>query len=63
MVYYPTAFYEKQKKIASAKVYYLEIIAKYPETPAAAEARKRLDKIVQQESGAPKPSKPWYKIW
>ena len=57
------AFYEKQKKIASAKVYYLEIIAKYPETPAAAEARKRLDKIVQQESGAPKPSKPWYKIW
>ncbi len=57
------AFYEKQKKIASAKFYYQEIVGKYPETPAAAEARKRLDKIIQAESGGPKPSKPWYKIW
>ncbi len=56
-------FYEKRKKIASAKVYYQEILSKYPETPAAAEARKRIGGILEEESGTKKTSKPWYKIW
>lgn len=57
-------FYEKQKKFASAKVYYQEILTKYPETPAAVQARKRIENIIQQEeSGSGKKSKPWYKLW
>lgn len=61
---YDTAvFYEKQKKYPSAKVYYQEILTKFPETPVAAEARKRIDRIIQEEGGQPKASKPWYKLW
>ncbi|MBI3252307.1 MAG: outer membrane protein assembly factor BamD [Candidatus Omnitrophica bacterium] len=41
-------FYEKQNKFASARVYYQDLITQYPETPASAEARKRLDGIVKE---------------
>jgi len=37
------AFYEKQQKYKSAKIYYEEVITKYPETAPAEEAKKRLD--------------------
>lgn len=61
---YDTAFfYERQKKYPSAKVYYQEILTQYSETPAAVEARKRIDEILSEEGGTPKPSKPWYKLW
>ena len=60
------AFYEKQKKWASAKVYYEELIREYPETSSAATAKKRLDDVVRQQSG-PAPSKfpqlPKLKLW
>ena len=63
MTLYETGvFYEKQKKFPSAKVYYQEIMSKYPETSSALEARKRIDGILQAETGTKK-SKPWYKIW
>ncbi len=45
------AFYEKQKKWESAKVYYEEVIKKYPETQFAQEARKRVNRIVRERSG------------
>ncbi len=64
MTLFQTAeFYEKQKKYSSAKVYYSEVFTKFPETPVAPEARKRIDKIIQGEGGQPKASKPWYKPW
>lgn len=58
------AFYEKQKKFSSAKVYYNEVVQRYPEAPIAEEAKRRLQKILQNESGEKTPgSKPWFKIW
>ncbi len=58
------AFYERQKKLSSAKVYYSEVTQKYPDTPAAEDARKRLQNILQAESGEKKPgSKPWFRLW
>ena len=56
-------FYEKQNKINSAKVYYHEVIRQYPETPAAQDARKRLEELVKNENTTPKSSKPWYRPW
>lgn len=56
-------FYQKQEKFASAKVYYQEILSKYSETPAAVEARKRIEGLLQEESGSGKKSKPWYRPW
>ncbi len=44
------SFYETQKKWKSAKVYYEELIRNYPETPSAAEAKKRLDDVVRKEA-------------
>ncbi len=44
------SFYERQKKYNSAKVYYQEIVEKYPDTPVAAAARKRLEEVSRQES-------------
>ncbi len=44
------AFYEKQKKYNSAKVYYNEVVTKYPETPAAAKAKKKVDELVKKEN-------------
>ena len=41
-------FYERQNKLASAKVYYQEVITQYPETASAAEAQKRLDEILKK---------------
>lgn len=43
------AFYEKQKKWKSADVYFEEVIRNYPETPAAAEAKKRIEGLVRKE--------------
>lgn len=43
-------FYEKRKKASSAKLYYQEIVSNYPDSPVAEEARRRLDRIVAQES-------------
>ena len=56
-------FYEKQKKMSSAKVYYEEVVRQYPETPAAQEAKKRLENMVTPDNGVSKSSKPWYRIW
>src|SRR3989338_1376040 len=56
-------FYEKQNKINSAKVYYHEVIRQYPETPAAQDARKRLEELVKNENAPSKSSKPWYRPW
>lgn len=58
------SFYEKQGKRASAKVYYEEITQKYGDTPIAETAKKRLQSILQSESGPPKSeSKPWFRLW
>lgn len=46
------SFYEKQKKLASAKVYYQEIVNRYPETPAAERAKERLTRILNPEAAA-----------
>jgi outer membrane assembly lipoprotein YfiO len=43
-------FYEKQKKWKSAKVYYQELVGNYPETPAAAKAQKRLERVIREEN-------------
>jgi outer membrane assembly lipoprotein YfiO len=58
------AFYEKQKKLSSAKVYYEEVVRQYPETPAAQEARKHIEEIEKSTSNVSStPSKPWYRLW
>ena len=61
MTYFQTAsFYEKNKKYASAKLYYQEIVSKYADTPMAEEARKRLDSVLQKETA---PEKPKFRLW
>ncbi len=45
------AFYEKQKKWKSAKVYYEGVAENYPETPSAARAKERLEVVIREESG------------
>ena len=45
------AFYERQKKWKSAKVYYQQLIDNYPETPSAARARKQLEAVIREEAG------------
>ncbi len=55
------AFYEKQKKFSSAKVYYQEVVSKYPETALAVEAQKRVERIVRQEN-EPKQKAGW-RLW
>ncbi len=57
------AFYEKQKKFASAKVYYEEVIRQYPDTSVADTARKKVEEIVKKDMEPTKPSKPWYRLW
>ena len=44
------AFYEKNGKLKSAKVYFEEVALNYPETPSAAEAKKRIDSLVLREA-------------
>ena len=56
------AFYEDRKKWNSAKVYYQEVVTKYPETPSAKEAKKRINEILKKEGYAPS-SKSWWKVW
>ncbi len=50
------AFYDKQKKYSSAKVYYREVMDKYPETASALRAKKRLEELGRSESAEPKKS-------
>ena len=45
------SFYESQKKWKSARTYYEEVIRNYPETPSAAEARKRIESLADKEAG------------
>ena len=47
--YDTAAFYEKQKKWKSAKVYYEEVVRNYPETPSAEKAKGRIDAVVRAE--------------
>jgi outer membrane assembly lipoprotein YfiO len=54
-------FYDKRKKLASAKVYYQEVATQFPETRYAERARRRLDEIAASES-EPK-SKPRFRLW
>ncbi len=49
-------FYEKQGKYKSAKVYYEEVASKYPETPSAEQARKKVDEMVRKETNPEKGS-------
>ena len=44
------SFYQKQKKYKSAKIYYQEILEKYPEAPIAQEAKKRLEEVVKKDN-------------
>lgn len=43
-------FYERQKKFGSAKVYYQEVIQKYPDTAAAEQAKKKLEGLGKEEA-------------
>ncbi len=58
-------FYEKQGKLASAKVYYQEVASKYSDTPSGEFARKKMDEFAGQGekkqggSGGIK----WPKLW
>ena len=52
------AFYEKQQKFKSAKVYYEDLVRSYPETPSATVAKTRLDDLARKEAG-PVKSKFW----
>ena len=54
--YEVAAFYEKQKKFASAKVYYQEVAEKYPESPSAQAAKKRLEALSGSENTVDKGS-------
>ncbi len=51
------SFYDKQGKLTSAKVYYQEILTRYPEAPAAALAQKRLDELANATETTAKPKK------
>lgn len=55
------SFYERQNKLSSAKVYYQEIVTKYPDTSSGEIAKKKIEEIVQRES-QPKNSGPRFKI-
>jgi outer membrane assembly lipoprotein YfiO len=47
-------FYEKRRKWSGAQIYYNEVANAMPDTPAGAEARKRIDAIKQRTQPAPK---------
>lgn len=49
-------FYEKRNRIPSAKVYYQEVIDRFPETPAAAEAQKRIERHTGGQSSKAQPA-------
>ena len=55
------AFYKKQKKWKSAKVYFEQIVRDYPDTPSAALAKKEIEGVVRSESLPAQKSKwlPW----
>ena len=57
------SFYEKQKKWASAKVYYEELIRNYPETASAAAAKKRLNEVVRRQTEPSSSKFPKLKLW
>ena len=43
-------FYEKRGKFKSARVYYEEVVSKYPETTFAEQSRKKVDEMVRMEN-------------
>ena len=57
------SFYEGQQKWSSAKVYYEELIRNYPETPAAATAKKRLDDVIRKQNQPAQSKFPKLKLW
>lgn len=60
---YETAkFYDARGKFSSAKVYYQEIVSKYPDTPYFENAKKRVDEIVRSEAEPAKP-KSGFRLW
>ena len=59
--YETAAFYDKQGRLTSAKVYYQEVITKFPETPAAGMAQKRLEDLVKNPGESAKPKK--FLLW
>lgn len=60
---YDTAkFYENLNKEKSAKIYYQQIVSKYPDTSYAKEAARRVEEIVKQEN-APKAESKGFKLW
>lgn len=54
-------FYEKQGKLKSARVYYQEIVSKYPDTQYAEIARRKATELVRAENQEAKPKK--FLIW
>lgn len=44
------AFYDKQEKWKSARIYYEEVVRNYPETPSAGAAKKRLEDVIRKET-------------
>jgi outer membrane assembly lipoprotein YfiO len=56
------AFYDKQNKPTSAKVYYQEVVSKYPDTTVAAEAKRRLENILKKDMGV-KPKGKKFLLW
>lgn len=58
MTLYETAsFYDRQNKMASAKVYYQEALTNFPETQAAQMSQKRLDQLAQKQDQPQQPKK------
>lgn len=54
-------FYERNKKYASARVYYLEVATSYADTPYAEEAKKKVQEVSSLETQPA--AKPWYRLW
>lgn len=51
-------FYEKRRRWNGALVYYNEVVLQVPDSPAAAEARRRIDAIKKRTQSAPQPTTP-----
>lgn len=60
-IYETAYFYQNRRRYKSARLYYEDIVAKFPETPVAAKARTRLEEVDKLESGKKLP-KPWWRV-
>jgi outer membrane protein assembly factor BamD len=57
-------FYHRIEKFSSAKVYYQDVIGKFPDAPAALRAKNKLDEIDARLEGKTPPqgaNKPWWR--